>query len=178
MGFNSTIITKKKMLRCGHFSYNFSKGRCKQCATIEDTLIRMNKADETNDEFRELIQCCDGLFSKYIRLKYADKDVVKCFTCGTSKPITEIQNGHYISRANMYLRFDERNCRPQCIWCNCTKHGNLLIFAQNLELENAGITEILYEESKIIYKYTRDELRLLKINFTNRIKQLKKNIYE
>lgn len=48
--YNSTIIVKRKMLRCGHFSYNFSKGRCKDCATREQALIRINEANERGDE--------------------------------------------------------------------------------------------------------------------------------
>ncbi len=161
------------MLRCGHFDYNFSRGRCKQCSTIEDSLIRMNKADESDDEFSELIKDCDELFSKVIRLKFADKNGdVNCYTCSDKKNWKQMQNGHYIPRANMFLRFDERNCRPQCEYCNCRKYGNLLIFAQNLDKEHTGITDILYEESKTIYKYTRDELRLLKIDLTNKLKKL------
>jgi len=172
MGFNSTIITKKKMLRCGHFSYNFSKGRCKQCATIEDSLIRLNKEEErVEDDLSDLIKSCDGLFSKYIRLKYSDASGnLKCYTCDTVKHYTQMQCGHYIGRANMFLRFDEtRNCRPQCEYCNCHKHGNLLVFASNLEKEHAGVTDILYEESRIVYRFTRDELKQLKISFKNKI---------
>lgn len=174
MAYNSTIITKRKNLKCGHYDFNFSKGRCKQCATIEDTLIRMNAADESDDEYGDLIKECDALFSKYIRLKYADKDgLVKCFTCDTVKHWTLMQCGHYIGRASMFLRFDERNARVQDEYCNCHKHGNLLVFAKNLELEYNGITEILYEESKTIYKYGREELRLLKIDLTNKLKKIK-----
>ena len=173
MAYNSTIITKKKNLKCGHFDFAFSKGRCKQCATVEDTLIRMNAADESDDEFGDLIKECDALFSKYIRLKYADKQgMVKCFTCDTVKHWTQMQNGHYVGRASMFLRFDERNCRPQDEYCNCHKHGNLLVFAKNLELEHNGITEILYEEAKTIYKYSREELRQLKNELTRKIKLL------
>jgi len=40
---NSTIITRKKKLKCGCFDYNFSKGRCKTHATIEDTANRIIK---------------------------------------------------------------------------------------------------------------------------------------
>lgn len=43
MPYNSTIIPKKKKLKCGCFDYNFSKGRCKMHATIEDTKKRMDK---------------------------------------------------------------------------------------------------------------------------------------
>lgn len=40
---NSTIITRKKKLKCGCYDYNFSKGRCKMHATIEDTATRIIK---------------------------------------------------------------------------------------------------------------------------------------
>jgi len=40
---NSTIIRKKKQLKCGCFDYAFSKGRCKLHATIEDTKKRAEK---------------------------------------------------------------------------------------------------------------------------------------
>ena len=47
MGYNSTIITKRKHLKCGHYDFAFSKGRCKQCATIADTNKRVSKHEET-----------------------------------------------------------------------------------------------------------------------------------
>lgn len=41
---NSTIIVKKKKcVSCGKLDYNFSKGRCKTCATIENTAKRVMK---------------------------------------------------------------------------------------------------------------------------------------
>ena len=43
---NSTIVPKKKQLNCGHFDYNFSKNRCKQCATIDSTKLRHMKESE------------------------------------------------------------------------------------------------------------------------------------
>lgn len=174
MSYNSTIITKKRMLSCGCFDYAFSKNRCKKHATIESALIRMSKADDSDNEFPELIKECDALFSKYIRLKYADnKGMVKCFTCNTVNHWTMMQCGHFIPRANMFTRFDERNCRVQDEYCNCHKHGNLLVFASNLEKEHAGITDILYEEAKTIYKYSREELRLLQLDLKRKINQIK-----
>lgn len=174
--YNSTIIPKRKLLKCGHTDFNFSRGRCKQCATIEDTLIRMNEADEKEEGLGDLIKECDALFSKFIRNKYKGKDgLVGCYTCDTRDEIGKLQNGHYVGRSSMFLRFDERNCRPQCEYCNCHKHGNLLVFAKNLEAEHEGITEILYEESKIIYKYNRHELQQLKNDLTNKLKLLKQH---
>lgn len=40
---NSTIIRKKKQLKCGCFDYAFSRGRCKLHATVEDTKKRAEK---------------------------------------------------------------------------------------------------------------------------------------
>lgn len=54
MSNNSTIIIKKKKLKCGCYDYNFSKGRCKAHATIEDTAKRVikyrNETIENNKE--------------------------------------------------------------------------------------------------------------------------------
>jgi ribosomal protein L37E len=48
MAFNSTIIQKKKNCKsCGKPSFIFSKGRCRQCATIEDTKARVKKVAQS-----------------------------------------------------------------------------------------------------------------------------------
>ena len=44
----STIIVKKKQLKCGCFDYNFSKSRCKKHATLEDTANRIIKYRHEN----------------------------------------------------------------------------------------------------------------------------------
>jgi len=53
---NSTIIRKKKKLKCGCFDYAFSNGRCKTHATIEDTAKRVIKYrnQELNENKEEL----------------------------------------------------------------------------------------------------------------------------
>ena len=133
MGYNSTIITRKKNLKCGHFDYNFSRGRCKQCATVEDFNTRMEE-ELTEEGFGDLIKDADALFSKWIRMKDGGiNGIVPCYTCGTEKRWQEQQCGHYISRTNLYLRFDPRNARVQCELCNCHKHGNMLVFGKKLK---------------------------------------------
>lgn len=47
---NSTIITKKKNLSCGHYDYAFSKGRCRQCATVQNTEARIRKSLSDNNQ--------------------------------------------------------------------------------------------------------------------------------
>lgn len=161
---NSTIgIKEKACVRCGLVRPIFSKKRCQQCATIEDTQKRMEKETEkiiVEDDLSDLIEDADTVFSQYIRLKYADKcGKVKCYTCGNVKHWSMMQNGHYIKRSHLYLRWDERNCRPQDADCNEFKHGNIPVFTKKLELEYPGITEILNEEMRIVYKPTREEIK-------------------
>jgi len=86
----------------------------------------------------------DRVFSLFIRKKYANwKDEVICFTCGKVFKITEIQNGHYVSRVYNNLRWSEKNCRPQCYSCNVMKNGNMDEFAIRLEKETSGILQEL-----------------------------------
>jgi hypothetical protein len=174
---NSTIIPKQKMLSCGHFGFNFSKGRCVDCARFDSFSKKQNEEIEKESGLPELIKEADSVFSTYIRLKYADKNgIVKCFTCDEKLPYTQAQNGHYISRACMYLRYCERNTKPQCSTCNCIKNGNLGEYGKRLEQERQGITEILYEEKNIIYKPSRAELIQIINEYTQKNIQLKKKL--
>jgi hypothetical protein len=72
----------------------------------------------------KLKQIADDIFSVYIRTVYSKKGLVQCFTCDRVFPIKEMDNGHYVSRICGYLRYSEKNCHPQCIYCNRFKEGN------------------------------------------------------
>lgn len=84
------------------------------------------------ENIRKLKETLDGLFSLFIRRKYAIGDYVKCVTCGAMKLIPEMQNGHYISRSSSILRYSEDNCFPQCVSCNVFKHGNYPAYTEFL----------------------------------------------
>ena len=124
---------------------------------------------------QDLITDLDVLVSRWVRYSAVETDgFVKCYTCTKRLLPPDMDAGHYISRACMLLRFDvDRNIRPQCQTCNRTKYGKAAIFGQNLEKEKPGITEILLEESRIIMKWGRDELRAMISEFTEKIKNLK-----
>lgn len=94
----------------------------------------------------------DKIFSQYVRHKYAKRGYVSCYTCDKVYMISEMQNGHFVSRANLATRYDERNCRPQCIGCNIFGRGRISIFAERLEREKKGIVATLYRESNKIVK--------------------------
>lgn len=174
--YNSIISVKKKpCVRCGVPSFIFSRGRCQQCSKIEDTLAKEEKEVEQEDGLPELIAELDTLISRYVRLKYANKDgLIPCYTCDKLGEFNVRQAGHYIPRGCMLLRFDvDRNIRPQCETCNCHKRGNIAEFGKRLEAEMPNVTEILLEESRIIYKYTRDELKQMIAEYSLKLKSLK-----
>ena len=84
----------------------------------------------------KLKKALDTVFSKYIRQKYADENgMVHCYTCPVVKHWKEIQNGHFISRQYLIIRWDENNCRPQCVGDNIFGNGRVLDFEEKLKKE-------------------------------------------
>ena len=69
----------------------------------------------------------DSVFSKYIRLRDSF-DVngelsCTCVTCGATKPVKNMQAGHFMSRRYNATRFHEKNVNPQCMGCNMYDQG-------------------------------------------------------
>lgn len=93
----------------------------------------------------------DNVFSQYIRNIYSKDGKVACYTCGIVKEFREIQNGHFVSRSYLATRFDENNCRPQCVGCNLFGGGRTAIFATKLEEEGID-TKTLYRKAQQITK--------------------------
>jgi hypothetical protein len=61
-GYNSTIISKKKRcVSCGTMQFLFSKGRCKSCATIEDTNKRIAAHEEVEEDERSALKKESGM---------------------------------------------------------------------------------------------------------------------
>lgn len=179
MRHNSTIIPKKKKLSCGCYDYPFSKGRCKTHATIEDTNKRIAKATqvEEDENFSELVADLDMWFSKFIRLYHADSEgYVRCFTSGVKLRWQDSQCGHFISRKHYATRWLPDNCRPQSEFENCHKHGNIEVFREKLDKEKAGTADWLLEVSREVTKPSRDELKMMIIEFRNKARLLEKKI--
>jgi len=112
----------------------------------------------------------DKWFSQYIRLKHADTTGgVRCFTCSKLHHWKDIQNGHFQSRKFLATRFDEGNCRPQCVSCNIYNYGEQYKFAVKLgatkaaEMQRKARTtakwmRIDYEEKISYYKQIVNKL--------------------
>lgn len=119
----------------------------------------------------------DIIFSQQIRLTYADEyGMVQCYTCPSIKNWKHIQCGHFIPRAQMPTRFNVKNCRPQCNDCNVHLDGNLIVFAERLEVEEPGIVELLQELSRELQDYSREELKYMIGDTTRKVKNLMKKI--
>lgn len=132
---------------------------------------------EQDEDLQTLVADLDIIFSRYVRLKDADLyGNVKCISCLKVDNWKNLDNGHFVPRAHMYTRFSENNCRPQCVHCNRTKRGNLVEFAKALEIERPGSVEELYEQAKIVYHYTREELKGMIAAYMVKLKKVQKNI--
>ena len=86
----------------------------------------------------KLVKKLDQIFSKYIRYYYADSNgYVSCYTCGTTKPVKEMQAGHFQSRRHYSVRWDIEygNVKPQCVKCNMFEQGQQFIFGNKLKAE-------------------------------------------
>ena len=99
-------------------------------------------------------------FSKYIRHKYSNGDgTCACYTCGTVKPIGEMQAGHGLSGRTNAKLFLEEIVRPQCVACNMFKGGMYEVFVPKLiELYGLdGFNDFVRLKNTTV-KYTISEL--------------------
>lgn len=175
--YNSTIGIKSKACKsCGRVGPIFSKGRCAQCAKVEDVMKRMEKETDKiiqSEDLSELIKDADALFSRFIRLSVADQfGISECYICRKKLRWQDAQCMHYISRASLYLRYDIKNCKSGCKECNEYKGGNLIEYGKRLESEYPGVTEILYQDGHIVYKFTREELKQIIVEFTQKLSEI------
>ncbi len=193
----SSIIDRSKYGNCTRCPEKDTECRkrgkdlvCLQCCKIEDTQKQVAKANlrnrvrnlgnkqrmEGNEDAasrQNLINDLDYVFSRIVRLRAADPyGNVKCYTCTTVKHFSLMQNGHYVSRRHIGLRWSFDNCRPQCTGCNELKSGNLEAFKENLEVEVAGLPQNLENEAKNVVKIDLPELKQMLFDFRNKLKPL------
>lgn len=102
----------------------------------------------------ELVKKLDRIFSLFVRLLSAGPGgYVACYTCGKQAHFTEMEAGHFIGRSAYAVRFDVRNVKPQCKYCNKVLEGNTKIFEQRLELEYGAsvVSELKQLKHKVMH---------------------------
>ena len=120
-----------------------------------------------------IVKYLDIAFSRYIRLKNADKTgYCTCVTCNREYHYKNIQAGHFMSRKNYSTRWDERNVYPQCYGCNVMQQGKQYEFS--LFLGKQVSEELLYLSKKIV-KFSDIELTEMKKYYENLVQVLEKS---
>lgn len=131
----------------------------------EHPTVTAEKVKKTKSEYQRARNLADQWFSRYIRLKYSFKGsdgelYCKCYTCDRIKDIKKIDNGHWVPRANLQVRFHPNNARPQCTYCNHFRHGEHDKFRANL-IKEIGIEKVEQIEKlgQVTLKVSSLELR-------------------
>jgi hypothetical protein len=85
---------------------------------------KVKSGNKEQDETDRLIKTLDEEFSRFIRLRDCNNDGYgRCVTCTHYDHWTKMQCGHFMSRAHMATRYDEKNSSMQCGGCNGPKSG-------------------------------------------------------
>jgi len=123
------------------------------------------------------IRKLDRVFSEFIRLRDTDdRGVTKCISCGRLVKYEDTDCGHYINRAEMSTRYDEKNCNAQCRHCNRFREGNALGYTRGLiKKYGEGVLTELEVKKNNVTKLTDFEGELLVKYYRRKVKELKKN---
>lgn len=178
-GYNSTIQRKKKRcIECRTDQFIFSHGRCEPCSRVYNA--KKNDAkEEESDDFESvaiLKKDADLLFSRLIRLRAAEPEtgMCRCYICDSPVHYSQAQAMHYVGRVDSSLRLHPKNVRVGDKKCNEYLDGNLIKYAEKLDAEENDLSEWLYVEGNQPYKFWRDELKQMIVDFTKEINHLKK----
>lgn len=161
---------------CGCFSSDHPEAKKAFQKFVDQNKIKFRKEVKKKDKEQKdtvnskgLMKLADTYFSRYVRLYFSSNGLCTCYTCGTIKPIKEVDNGHYMKREHKATRYLLNNCRPQCKTCNGdTKHnGKQIEFRENLvneigeneviEIERLSKTDI--KANYVFYRETSDFFR-------------------
>lgn len=88
------------------------------------------KRAEKQKTLPQLIDDLDDIFSIWVRRTHEEENgVIRCFTCRRPMLFKTAQNGHFITRKKMSVRWEPKNCKPQCYVCNILNEGEKAKFA-------------------------------------------------
>ena len=127
-------------------------------------------------EKEKLIRKLDFYLSKFVRLRdVGENGYFRCISCGRVLSYGWMDCGHYIPRANMATRFNERNCNGQCWQCNRMGNGMTRGYRKGM-LEKYGIDEVKHLESlkNTTRQWENFELEELIEHYKEAVKALRK----
>lgn len=132
----------------------------------------------TENDRKKWVLKIDTVFSRWLRISQADANgVVKCFTCGQFMHWKESQDGHYVSRNKLVLRWDEENNHIQCYHCNIRLKGNYTIYAVKMvEKYGPGILQKLEIKKNNLMKWTLFEYKLFFDMYNKKLKEVEKKL--
>lgn len=108
---------------------------------------------------KNLVKDLDKIFSQYIRLRYAKKEIAECYTCNKKDHWKKLQAGHFASRRHYSTRWNEDNVQVQCYSCNIANQGMQFEFGKRLCLKyDNNFADELMIKSKQIVKFADVEL--------------------
>ncbi len=131
--------------------------------------VRKEKLKTRADHVRE----AQVVFNEWVRLRDAD---LPCVSCGRHHD-GQYHAGHYRTvGANPEIRFEPLNVWKQCAPCNTHLSGNLVNYRLSL-LERIGAEKLDWLEGPHpARKYTTEEIKAIKADYREKIKELKKGI--
>lgn len=97
----------------------------------------------------------------------------ECYTCGAVRHWSEVDAGHFMSRACMSTRWDEKNVQFQCKRCNM-RSGEQFLFSVHLDQHyGEGTAEALHIASKQTRKFTHAELEQMYYHYKRLVDELR-----
>jgi hypothetical protein len=109
-------------------------------------------------------------------MKEMKNGVCRCVTCGKTGHIKDFQNGHFVSRRHLILRWDERNCHTQDVACNVFLNGNMTEYAEwMMNTYGKDIISKLNKEKLQTFKLTREFLISKIKHYREKIREMENN---
>lgn len=111
----------------------------------------------------------DAIFSLYIRTR----DQGQCYTCPRKDEVKKMQNGHFVPRQYLAVRWDEVNNHCQCYACNMLYNGQPGAYAVRLEIDyGPGTVARLEGQRKELVKLKQDFYEAKIAEYTAKYKAL------
>ncbi|WP_085599748.1 MULTISPECIES: recombination protein NinG [unclassified Pseudomonas] len=129
--------------------------------------VRKEKLKSRADHLRE----AQSVFNEWVRLRDAH---LPCISCGRHHD-GQYHAGHYRTvGANPEIRFEPLNAWKQCAPCNTHLSGNLVNYRLSL-LQRIGAEKLAWLEGPHpARKYTTEEIKAIKAEYREKIKELKR----